>query len=418
MHRISLGTIYGKIEAHKPRRIALVSQRLNPREEYEDGNKVVRLALRNRESAFAAHLTADGIRHETFAASDVPTRAQEIAATGAFEMCVIAGEVCSQSISIANAIRQAGFRGPMYLEMTEDEAIKKNSLAAAFANATRSDATDLLERFVYLTKSVRSPAVIEFPSSSRDSSASDPHPEFTAALMDTYRRAHSEADYHAPNFLAMLQERGGRDTALYLIHQPKPPAGFTALWERKRLDLAVEAIVLRREWWHLFSDADRAAAYSRLQAVGFDAPEASWRPGMQTDSLVFAATASELGSSAPPTRTEVHVSRINRDLEAATQLKNLYQYRYQLCGFRIETRSGGFYIQVHHVHPLGGDHKGLDNHENMLVLCPNHHALFDHGVVRFVSPTAAEVGGTIYPLTLKHDLSTESISYHNANCTG
>lgn len=43
----------------------------------------------------------------------------------------------------------------------------------------------------------------------------------------------------------MLHERYGHDTALHLIHSPDPSIGFTHLWERGRLDLTVEALVLR-----------------------------------------------------------------------------------------------------------------------------------------------------------------------------
>jgi hypothetical protein len=51
MKSVEIGTVYEKISTHNPRKLALVSQRLNATEEYEDGVKIVRRALRNRESA-------------------------------------------------------------------------------------------------------------------------------------------------------------------------------------------------------------------------------------------------------------------------------------------------------------------------------------------------------------------------------
>lgn len=415
MRRISIGTIYGKVAEHRPRRIALISQRLNPREEYEDGDKVIRLALRNRESAFAAKLGADGIQHETFAAGDLATRVQDIV-KGGFGLCVVAGEVCSQSISIANSVRQAGFRAPVYLEITEEEAEKKTSVEAAYRNAVRLGATDLLEHFVYLTKTVRSPSVIEFVDLSQTDSQ-DINADFTVALMDAYRRAHTEAGYNAANFLSLLGERGGRETAVYLVHQPDPSLGFTRLWERRRLDLTVEAIILRPEWWTLFSDDDRTAAFNRLSEYRFTFPEDSWSPNRDRVERSVPAPL-VIAPATPPTRTEIRVSRIDRDSEKVRSLKNLYQYCCQICGFRIDTRSGGFYVEVHHIHPLGGSNGGLDERENMLVLCPNHHALFDCGTVRFVSATAVEVDGVIHPLKAKHQIADASINYHNARCTG
>ena len=39
------------------------------------------------------------------------------------------------------------------------------------------------------------------------------------------------------------------------------------------------------------------------------------------------------------------------------------------------------YSDVHHVWPIGD--KGDDDYDNMLVLCPNHHAMFDLALIQF-----------------------------------
>jgi predicted restriction endonuclease len=70
-------------------------------------------------------------------------------------------------------------------------------------------------------------------------------------------------------------------------------------------------------------------------------------------------------------------------------------------------------IEVHHLRPLGAEHKGLDNHGNMLVLCPNHHALFDYRVPRFLTSEDLQIHGLEYKLTLLHSLDPQSIEYHN-----
>jgi hypothetical protein len=41
--------------------------------------------------------------------------------------------------------------------------------------------------------------------------------------------------------------------------------GFTTLWELKRLDLSVEAFVLRPEYAPLFTEEERAIARARLR---------------------------------------------------------------------------------------------------------------------------------------------------------
>jgi hypothetical protein len=47
------------------------------------------------------------------------------------------------------------------------------------------------------------------------------------------------------------------------------------------------------------------------------------------------------------------------------------------------------------------------------VLCPNHHAMFDYGIPRFLSLRSIEIAGVVHDLTTKHDLSPDSIEYHN-----
>ena len=48
--------------------------------------------------------------------------------------------------------------------------------------------------------------------------------------------------------------------------------GFTRLWELRRLDLTVEAVVLRPEFASLFTPDERAVARQRLDSVGFAVP--------------------------------------------------------------------------------------------------------------------------------------------------
>jgi hypothetical protein len=117
----------------------------------------------------------------------------------------------------------------------------------------------------------------------------------------------------------------------------------------------------------------------------------------------------------PPARYEARVSRIIRDTPLARELKHLYGFACQVCGcnFRVEPAPNSFYIEVHHVRPLGGDHAGSDSQANMLVLCPNHHAMFDYGIPRFLSLRSIEIAGVVHDLTTKHDLSPDSIEYHN-----
>jgi hypothetical protein len=73
----------------------------------------------------------------------------------------------------------------------------------------------------------------------------DSEKAFAKAMRDAYLRAMTEAGYNATYFLRMPSDHGPIDTARRLITSTQPPEGFTQLWQRGRLDLTVEASVLR-----------------------------------------------------------------------------------------------------------------------------------------------------------------------------
>nr|MDT0665105.1 hypothetical protein [Micromonospora sp. DSM 115978] len=92
---------------------------------------------------------------------------------------------------------------------------------------------------------------------------------FHAAMLDIYRRALAEVNYKASYFLQMVDSDGGLTTARKLLASQRPSDGFTALWERGRLDLTVEATMLDPRFSSLFSDDELDAARDRLRQYGF-----------------------------------------------------------------------------------------------------------------------------------------------------
>jgi hypothetical protein len=93
---------------------------------------------------------------------------------------------------------------------------------------------------------------------------------FDSAMMNVYRRALKECHYNATRFLQMLHDHRGLGTARILLHASEVSAGYVALWERKRLDLTVEAVILSEEWRQLFSDQEREIARKRLAEYGYE----------------------------------------------------------------------------------------------------------------------------------------------------
>jgi len=94
--------------------------------------------------------------------------------------------------------------------------------------------------------------------------------EFHDAMVELYLRAKRELKYNARYFIDMVSNEGGRETARYLLDTKEPSDGYVILWERGRLDLSVEAEVLRPRWHDLFSEEQRAIAIRRLREYHFD----------------------------------------------------------------------------------------------------------------------------------------------------
>jgi hypothetical protein len=88
-------------------------------------------------------------------------------------------------------------------------------------------------------------------------------------MKDIYVRAKSEANYTATYFLGMLSDYGGLGTARRLLASTEVSSGFAALYERGRLDLTVEALVIQPKFTSLFTDEELDIARQRLDQLGY-----------------------------------------------------------------------------------------------------------------------------------------------------
>jgi hypothetical protein len=84
--------------------------------------------------------------------------------------------------------------------------------------------------------------------------------------VDIYINLHR---YRPSYFLQLLENYGAVGTATKLVTAAKFHEGFTKLWELGRLDLTVEAIMLRSPFRHLFSKEVLDKAQGRLSALGY-----------------------------------------------------------------------------------------------------------------------------------------------------
>lgn len=93
--------------------------------------------------------------------------------------------------------------------------------------------------------------------------------QFHGAMVQIYEQAKAECDYVATRFIQMVAEKGGLRTAKELLSKDSPQEGFTRLWECGRLDLTVEALVLKPKFASLFNKAEREEARRRLEEYDY-----------------------------------------------------------------------------------------------------------------------------------------------------
>ncbi|NDV28155.1 hypothetical protein FMR86_16015 [Desulfovibrio sp. JC010] len=78
------------------------------------------------------------------------------------------------------------------------------------------------------------------------------------------------------------------------------------------------------------------------------------------------------------------ISQVNaqaRNQQIVSALKHQYHDKCMFCGIQLKVSEGTYYSEAAHIKPLGEHANGPDNNSNMIILCPNHHKQFDHGVL-------------------------------------
>jgi len=83
----------------------------------------------------------------------------------------------------------------------------------------------------------------------------------------------------------------------------------------------------------------------------------------------------------PPGSVETKVIRTIRDTAMIRVIKAQFENHCAICNYAIQLPSDRFYSEGHHVRPLASFHEGPDVKQNILILCPTHHAEFDYGSI-------------------------------------
>ncbi|WP_237389747.1 hypothetical protein [Bacillus sp. USDA818B3_A] len=97
--------------------------------------------------------------------------------------------------------------------------------------------------------------------------------EFHKDMISIYQNAKRECGYNATRFLQMVAAQDGVKVAKSFIHKNQPTDGFTTLWEFGRLDLTVEALILKQKYQELFTDEERHTVSELLKQYGYEPDE-------------------------------------------------------------------------------------------------------------------------------------------------
>lgn len=161
-----------------------------------------------------------------------------------------------------------------------------------------------------------------------------------------------------------------------------------------------------------------------LDLVDEDEAESAGEPADQRGEFDVVPDVSLSGDdfAGPVGRYRTLVDLVDRDPESVARLRELYDDRCQLCGLRLADADGTGYAEVHYVRPLAPPHDGTDEPSNMLVVCPNHHADLDNGIVRIDPETGtiehpfdSDIDETSIDVEPEHALSEDRLRYHNEN---
>jgi hypothetical protein len=96
--------------------------------------------------------------------------------------------------------------------------------------------------------------------------------DFEKAVQAQIREILTTTKYKPRFYMEMVARHGAVQTAIQLARESAPSEGFTRLWEMKRLDLTVEALMCKPQFASDFDAQDIDAARRKLAKYGHVVP--------------------------------------------------------------------------------------------------------------------------------------------------
>lgn len=202
--------------------------------------------------------------------------------------------------------------------------------------------------------------------------------QFNDQALAVYENGKRELKYNGTRFLQKIRSAGGLAAAKSWLRpkrKDKPTNGFLKLVDFGKLDLSLEALVLKDPWRVLFTDSELAVARKRLEKYGYF--ESMPHPRPRNDGL-----AEEIGGGTfrEGSAESVLVNRYERSKTARKACVAHYGAECYVCGFDFASVYGSDFeefIHVHHLCSLAsiGDDYEVDPIADLRPVCPNCHAV-------------------------------------------
>jgi hypothetical protein len=189
-------------------------------------------------------------------------------------------------------------------------------------------------------------------------------------MISIYRSVGLATGYWANRYLPKVRKVGGLQAAKdWLKPESTPTSGLQKLIDINRLDLSVEALVLRQPWCTLFTGDELQVAQTRLNiASGCYLPEEV----LDESGLVEGAV------------RQIAINSYERNSEARRICIEHYGTTCAVCEFNFGASYGAVaegLIHVHHLKPLSEVHQQYKVNPivDLRPICPNCHAVIHLG---------------------------------------
>lgn len=204
--------------------------------------------------------------------------------------------------------------------------------------------------------------------------------QFTTQALNIYELGKELFGYNATRFLQKVRKDGGVKAAKSWLNpkdkEKEPTKGFMELVSNGRLDVSLEALVLKEPWNSLFTQDELTVAKARLVKYGYNEVELV---DVESVSLIAEEITSTEKFVEGAAKT-IQVNTYERNPNARKKCLEYYGAVCCICDFdfgKVYGEKFDDFIHVHHLRPIAtiGSTYTFDPIKDLRPVCPNCHAV-------------------------------------------